>query len=119
MLQSEGIGVIPLEYPPHGQVGREKAKDTADLVSYDFHVEVRSLPARKVQSGAKGRVEAKEMLSSLPPLHLTLTWCLERSSLLAMLLSGFPGDERGLLVQHIHFVVREADINRTLSFGHV
>lgn len=67
----------------------------------------------------KGRVGAKEMLSSLPPLHLTLTWCLERSFLLAMLLSGFPGHERGLLVQHIHFVVREADINRTLSFRHV
>lgn len=111
-----------MEHPPHGQVEREKAKDTADLFCYDFHEKVQSLPARKVQkmkNCVKGRVGAKEMLSSLPPLHLTLTWCLERSFLLAMLLSGFPGHERGLLVQHIHFVVREADINRTLSFRHV
>ena len=58
---------------------------------------MQTLPARRVEAGAKGRVHAKEMLSSLPPLQLTLTWCLDRSLLLVMPLSGFPAAEGGRL----------------------
>lgn len=61
-----------LELLPHRQVGGERGKDTAEPV-YDFHEAVQTLPARRVEAGAKGGEHAKEMLSSLPPLQLMVS----------------------------------------------
>lgn len=96
-----------LELLPHGQVGRGEGKGHRwPCLFYDFHKEVQTFPARRVETGAKGGLYAKKMLSSLYPLHLILTWHLDRSLLLVMPLSGFAAAEGGLLVQHVLCWVR-------------